>query len=745
MGLVIDALINILSYNLKKIIGFNLPISDIIIYSIMFGIVFFKVIKYNKLDNKEKRNFYINLLPILGVIGTFLGICLGLANFDSTEIESSVPQLLQGLKTAFWTSFIGSSWAVFLNMRYSSKDKEEADDEEEEISLLKLQINELQKLNNNFYILFEENKKEKETLHQINKEILEGIKANNIMKEQLSQMEELKDIKQELALMNQKEDNKTELLNKVLDSLNSSETVLGDISSFKEILNSIFEKENDKDEYMNKILDNMDNSKHILENILSFKEILNLRFEKEASKDEQLKMILEKFEKIEETSNLQVEILKKIEDETFLLDDIHNDLENLNEKANSQISQLESLEKLNVLDELNNNIDSQLEEISVVNANILTKLDSLNVLEEIKNNINSQLEKISVINTNMFAKLDNLEKYDSNIFANSSKSIDFISSIYGEIEEYKNRFNSFIDNSTRENSELVMAFKEFSNYMLEENSKVFIEALNKTIRDFNINLVETFGSNFKQLNEAVSKLLDWQEHYKDTIELTTENQKIIFDSFRNIGTELDNFNQKAKGVNTIVSELALSTKEALEQNYRLNDSLEVLAQLDEQVKELLPNFMKINSNLDNNLKIFSEQTNKITAELKEFTSNLSLGLDKSKEQVSKLLEDTIKSFSSIIEKSEENNKEIVRSTSEKIKSLNEDLDKHIREKITKIDKILKEKIQETDDSLKDNLNDIIKMLGNISEKFAEDYEPLANKLREIVQLPNLIENDKKVK
>lgn len=714
MGLVIDALINILSYNLKKIIGFNLPISDIIIYSIMFGIVFFKVIKYNKLDNKEKRNFYINLLPILGVIGTFLGICLGLANFDSTEIESSVPQLLQGLKTAFWTSFIGSSWAVFLNMRYSSKDKEEADDEEEEISLLKLQINELQKLNNNFYILFEENKKEKETLHQINKEILEGIKANNIMKEQLSQMEELKDIKQELVLMNQKEDNKTDLLNKVLDSLNSSETVLGDISSFKEILNSIFEKENDKDEYMNKILDNMDNSKHILENILSFKEILNLRFEKEASKNEQLKMILEKFEKIEETSNLQVEILKKIEDETFLLDDIHNDLENLNEKANSQISQLESLEKLNVLDELNNNIDSQLEEISVVNANILTKLD-------------------------------NLEKYDSNIFANSSKSIDFISSIYGEIEEYKNRFNSFIDNSTRENSELVIAFKEFSNYMLEENSKVFIEALNKTIRDFNINLVETFGSNFKQLNEAVVKLLEWQEHYKDTIELTTENQKIIFDSFRNIGTELDNFNQKAKGVNTIVSELALSTKEALEQNYRLNDSLEVLAQLDSQVKELLPNFMKINSNLDDNLKTFNEETNKITKELKEFTDNLSSSLDKSKNQVSKLLEDTIKSFSSIIEKSEENNKEIVRSTSEKIKSLNEDLDKHIREKITKIDKILKEKIQETDDSLKDNLNDIIKMLGNISEKFAEDYEPLANKLREIVQLPNLIENDKKVK
>lgn len=713
MGFLINALIYILNYNFKQFIGFNLPVSDIIIYLIMFGIVLFKVIKYNKLDNKEKRNFYINLLPILGVIGTFLGICLGLANFDSTEIESSVPQLLQGLKTAFWTSFIGTSWAVFLNIRYSSKDKEE-NDEEEEVSLLKLQIEELQKLNSNFYNLIEKNKKDKDSLYQINKEILDGIKANNIMQEQLSQIEDLKAIKQELILLNQKQDTRDEILNKVLDNLNSSKIVLEDINSLKEILNSIVEKQNNKDEYLNKILDNMNSSKSILENILSFKEILNLILEKQNNKDEPIKLILEKIEKLQENSNLQVEVLKKIEEYTFSLDDIYNSLEDLKEKADGQISQLENLEKLNVLEEIKNNIDSQLEDISVASTNIITKLDSL-------------------------------EKYDSNIFANSSKSLDFISSIHTKIEEYKNIFNDFMDNSSRENSELILAFKEFSNYMLEENSKAFIEALNKTIRDFNINLVETFGSNFKQLNEAVAKLLDWQEHYKDTIELTTENQKTIFNSFRNIETELDNFNQKTKGINTVVSELSLATKEALEQNYRLNDSLEVIAKLDNQVKELLPNFMKINSNLDDNLKTFSEETNKITDELNDFTSNLGSSLDKSKNQVNKLLEDTIKSFSTTIEKSEENNKEIVRSTSEKIKTLNDELDKNIKEKINKIDNFLKEQVQKTDNALKDNLNDVIKMLGNISEKFAEDYEPLANKLREIVQLPNLIENDKKVK
>ena len=316
MGFLINGLIYILSYNFKKFIGFSLPVSDIIIYLIMIVIVFFKVIKYNKLDNKEKRNFYINLLPILGVIGTFLGICLGLANFNSNEIESSVPQLLQGLKTAFWTSFIGTSWAVFLNIRYSSKDRE--DNEEDEISLLKLQIEELKKLNNNFYNLVEENKIEKNSLYQLNKEMIENIKANNSRNENLLQLENLKNIKDEIILLNQKQDSRDEILN---------------------------------------------NLKLILEDINSFKENLNL--------------ISDKFENLKEISNSQLENLKKIEDYTFVLDDIYNSLDDLKVKADSQINQLENLEKLNILDEIKNNIDSQLEDISVTNSNISTKLNKL--------------------------------------------------------------------------------------------------------------------------------------------------------------------------------------------------------------------------------------------------------------------------------------------------------------------------------------------------------------------------------
>jgi hypothetical protein len=43
----------------------------------------------------------------LGVFGTFIGIVFGLQDFDVKNITESIPPLLSGLKTAFWTSIIG--------------------------------------------------------------------------------------------------------------------------------------------------------------------------------------------------------------------------------------------------------------------------------------------------------------------------------------------------------------------------------------------------------------------------------------------------------------------------------------------------------------------------------------------------------------------------------------------------------------------------------------------------------------
>lgn len=67
-------------------------------------------------------------------------------------------------------------------------------------------------------------------------------------------------------------------------------------------------------------------------------------------------------------------------------------------------------------------------------------------------------------------------------------------------------------------NELITEFRDFATQMAENNQKALIEALKEVISDFNENLTEQFGENFKELNSAVHKLVEWQENYRQQVE-----------------------------------------------------------------------------------------------------------------------------------------------------------------------------------------------------------------------------------
>ena len=60
------------------------------------------------------------LLTTIGVLGTFVGIFIGLVNFDVGNIDKSVPLFLEGMKVAFVTSILGVGSAVFLRVTYAA-------------------------------------------------------------------------------------------------------------------------------------------------------------------------------------------------------------------------------------------------------------------------------------------------------------------------------------------------------------------------------------------------------------------------------------------------------------------------------------------------------------------------------------------------------------------------------------------------------------------------------------------------
>lgn len=67
------------------------------------------------IQKMSSRN-YKNEIVSLGVLGTFVGIAVGLFHFDVTDIKSSMPQLLEGLKTAFITSGVGIFFSILLSI-----------------------------------------------------------------------------------------------------------------------------------------------------------------------------------------------------------------------------------------------------------------------------------------------------------------------------------------------------------------------------------------------------------------------------------------------------------------------------------------------------------------------------------------------------------------------------------------------------------------------------------------------------
>ncbi len=79
-----------------------------IIFILAIGLSLFKVMG-------RFTQYAPTLMTSLGILGTFIGIVIGLLGFDTTNIDGSIPALLEGLKTAFITSIFGLVGAISFN------------------------------------------------------------------------------------------------------------------------------------------------------------------------------------------------------------------------------------------------------------------------------------------------------------------------------------------------------------------------------------------------------------------------------------------------------------------------------------------------------------------------------------------------------------------------------------------------------------------------------------------------------
>ncbi len=95
----------------------HMNVSDItegFFWAIAFVLVF-ACFQARKGNHSRFVEYAPTLMTTAGILGTFVGVVIGLLNFDTNNIDQSIPVLLGGLKTAFVTSIIGMVAAAFFN------------------------------------------------------------------------------------------------------------------------------------------------------------------------------------------------------------------------------------------------------------------------------------------------------------------------------------------------------------------------------------------------------------------------------------------------------------------------------------------------------------------------------------------------------------------------------------------------------------------------------------------------------
>ena len=106
--------IGVCKKSIKKASFTPASITDILLnpVNLVFVIIIFILAVIDQVSKKDLKSQIVSI----GVLGTFVGIFMGLQSFNPEDIINSVNDILAGLKTAFFTSIVGMSVATLLSI-----------------------------------------------------------------------------------------------------------------------------------------------------------------------------------------------------------------------------------------------------------------------------------------------------------------------------------------------------------------------------------------------------------------------------------------------------------------------------------------------------------------------------------------------------------------------------------------------------------------------------------------------------
>jgi len=131
-------------------------------------------------------------------------------------------------------------------------------------------------------------------------------------------------------------------------------------------------------------------------------------------------------------------------------------------------------------------------------------------------------------------------------------------------------------------------FESYSDKVAEANSRALLQALQTVVRDFNAQVNEEFGENFKHLNAAVEKLVTWQVHYQHQLASLIDQETATRESMTEAATRFTELVRRSTDFTEIVTSLKRLMVALNTEKEQLNFSLSMLGELINHASRELP-------------------------------------------------------------------------------------------------------------------------------------------------------------
>jgi predicted nuclease with TOPRIM domain len=283
-------------------------------------------------------------------------------------------------------------------------------------------------------------------------------------------------------------------------------------------------------------------------------------------------------------------------------------------------------------------------------------------------------------------------------------------------------------------------FRDFAEKVTEDGSNALIKALEEVMRDFNAKINEQFGENFKQLNEAVTALLEWQKEHKKQVEELTE---IFRETQKGIDTVKDNIVLIETSTGKIPEQMS-KVEDAFtlteERMVELHGGLSSLSEMRTKAEDALPHIEKqltglteglatsINNQMDSISQIFESQSNKSAETENKFNGVLD-SLNMAADGLLETTKDTSDQVKGIIVDFQKQQSDLSRELQDTLKASVDDIEKTLNQSVTSLDSSMQQTLQRSLDMLGQNLT-------AISKRFVDTYEPFADRVSDFMNKTN---------